>query len=381
VSKRSHYLMPSPILLMARQLDQGGSERQLAEVAQALDRTRFAPHAGVFRPGGLRWRELEAAGIPLVHFPVPSLATVRGAFHIARYIREHGIRLVHTFDSPTNLYAVPAARMAGGTLVLSSQRAHRSLTPPRFRHWLRVTDHLADGVVVNCEFLRRHLIEDERVPRARIHLCYNGIDLDEFRVGQALSPAKGPKPEALRHAALVIGVVCALRPEKDLETLVEAFAQVRAVHAGTALAIVGSGPCLPALQSRATSLGILPDCLFEPATPHVAHWLNAIDIFVLPSLTEALSNSLMEAMACGCAVVASNVGGNPELVTDGQTGLLFPPGDATALAAALHRLIADPSLRATLAANATRLIHDRFGVATSARRMAEIYTSLLAAPR
>jgi glycosyltransferase involved in cell wall biosynthesis len=370
---------PWPVLLMTRQLDQGGSERQLATIARSLDRSRFAPHAGVFRPGGLRWQELEAAGVPLVHFPAPTLASIPGVFHIARYIRRHGIRLVHTFDTPTNLYGVPAARLAGSALVLSSQRAHRMLTPPNFRPWLRLTDQLADGVVVNCEFLRRHLIEDERVPRNRIHLCYNGIDLEEFH------PVRGAKPEPLRDASLVIGVVCALRPEKDLETLLDAFAQIRAearlAQAGLRLAIIGSGPCLPALQARAAALGILPDCLFEPATPQVALWLHAIDIFVLPSLTEALSNSLMEAMACGCTAVASRTGGNPELVADGETGLLFPPGDSAALAAALRRLIPNPSWSGTLAANAARFIRERFRLETCARRMEEIYSALLAAPR
>lgn len=366
---------PWPVLLMARQLDQGGSERQLAELAQALDRSRFEPHAGVFRSGGLRWNELQSAGVPLVQFPVPSLASIPGAFRLARYIRQLGIRLVHTFDTPTNLYAVPAARLASSALVLSSQRAHRSLTPPRFRHWLRLTDQVADGVLVNCEFLRRHLADDEHVPRGRIHLCYNGLNLHQFH------PARGPKPEPLRHASLVVGVVCALRPEKDLETLLDAFAQVRSAHAGMRLAIIGSGACLPALQARAAALGIVPDCLFEPATPDVAGWLHAIDIFVLPSRTEALSNSLMEAMACGCTVVASRTGGNPELVADGETGLLFPPGDAAALATALRRLISDPSWSATLASNAVRLIRERFRLETSARRMEEIYTALLTAPR
>ena len=100
--------------------------------------------------------------------------------------------------------------------------------------------------------------------------------------------------------------------------------------------MVGSGSCLADLQGRATALGIHPDCVFEPATQRVPDWLNAIDIFVLPSLSEALSNSLMEAMACGCCVAASRVGGNPELVAHGETGMLFEPRDAAGLAEVLR---------------------------------------------
>jgi glycosyltransferase involved in cell wall biosynthesis len=109
----------------------------------------------------------------------------------------------------------------------------------------------------------------------------------------------------------------------------------------------------------------------------VAPWYRNIDIFVLPSLSEALSNSLMEAMACGCAVVASNVGGNPELVTDRQTGLLFPSRDAAALADGLRLLIGNERLRSTLAGAAACSIAERFSLAASARRMEQIYLNLL----
>jgi len=362
---------PIPILLMVRELNLGGTERQLAEVAKALDRRRFDPRVGCFRPAGLRGEELRAAGVPIVHFPVPSLASVKGAPRIAAYLREQGIRLVHTFDTPANIYGVPSARMAGAAVVISSQRAHRGLVPAHYRHALRLTDRMVDGVVVNCEFVRRHLVDDEKVPPGLIRLCYNGIDTSVF------FPVRVTRPEALRDASLVIGTVSVLRPEKSLATLLEAFAVCRRAQPGTKLAIVGSGPCLPDLQARAATLGILPDCIFQPATPQVAQWLRSIDIFAQPSISEALSNSLMEAMACGCPVAATRVGGNPELVTHGETGMLFDPGDAEALARLLRQLVSDPALRAMLGAHAASRIRERFSVETSAARMAEIYTELL----
>src|SRR5690348_8728468 len=120
-------MAPVPVLLMARELNLGGTERQMAEMALSLDRSRFDPRVGCFRPGGIRGEELRAAGVRIVHFPVPSLMSVKGAVQIARYIRSEGIRLVHTFDTPANLYGVPAARMAGAPVVLSSQRVHRAI--------------------------------------------------------------------------------------------------------------------------------------------------------------------------------------------------------------------------------------------------------------
>ena len=357
---------------MVRELNLGGSERQMAEIAKALDRSRFDPRVGCFRPAGIRADDLRAAGVPIVHFPVPSLASVKGALRIAAYIRKQRIRLVHTFDTPANLYGVPAARLGGSAVVVSSQRVDRALWPAVYRHGLRITDRLVDGIVVNCEFLRRHMRDEEKAPAGLIHLCYNGIDTHAFQ------PARGARPDALRDAALVVGVVCGLRPEKGLHTLLDAFAAVRGLVPGMKLAIVGSGPCLAALQDHARALGIFPDCVFEPGTPRVADWLHAINIFVLPSLSEALSNALMEAMACGCCVAASRVGGNPELVAHGETGMLFEPRDAAGLAEVLRLLVRDPVRRGELASNAARLIHSRFSLAAAARRMGEIYTALLA---
>jgi glycosyltransferase involved in cell wall biosynthesis len=356
---------------MVRELNLGGSERQMAEMAKALDRSRFDTRVGCFRPAGLRADDLRAAGVPIVHFPVPSMASVKGALCIAAYIRNQNIRLVHTFDTPANLYGVPAARMAGSAVVVSSQRVDRRLWPAMQRHGLRVTDRLVDGIVVNCEFLRRHLRNEERVPAGLVHLCYNGIDTREFQA------ASSPPPDALRSATLVVGVVCALRPEKGLDTLLEAFAAVHGRVPGMKLAIVGSGSCLADLQNQAQVLGIRSDCIFEPATQRVASWLHAIDIFVLPSLSEALSNALMEAMACGCCVVATRIGGNPELVTHGETGMLFEPRDVAGLAEVLGLLVRDPALRCGLAAKAARRIQSGFSLEAAARRMDEIYSVLL----
>jgi len=314
---------------------------------------------------------LRAAGVPIVQFQVPSLASVRGALRISAYIRAQGIRLVHTFDTPANLYGVPSARIAGAAVVVSSQRAHRGLMPKLYHHGLRVTDHLVDAIVVNCEYIRRHLEEDERVASGLIHLCYNGIDTRMFR------PMRGPRPEPLRNASLVIGIVCALRPEKGIDTLLEAFAVVHGERPGMKLAIVGSGPCLADLHDRARELGILADCIFEPATGHVAEWLQGIDIFVLPSVSEALSNSLMEAMAAGCAVAASRVGGNPELVEHGRTGLLFTARRPAELAGELRLLIREPDFGRQLGDCAAELIASRFSLKAAARRMGEIYSELI----
>jgi L-malate glycosyltransferase len=365
--------MAWPVLLLARELDLGGSERQMTEIAKTLDRSRFDPHVGCFRPQGIRNAELAATGVPIVHFPVDSFTSFRAlaeACRLASYIRRHGIRLVHTFDYPLTLFAVPVARWATSAVVVSSQRSHRSLIPRKYRPLIRMTDHIANAVVVNCEFVRQHLRNNERVPYERIRLCYNGVDLEEFKPREEFQPRETPRD------SLTIGVVCALRPEKDLGTLIEAFARVR--RSGLKLLIVGSGSMLCELRRQAAAIGISGDCTFIPAAGKVAEWFQAIDIFVLPSRSEALSNSLLEAMACGCCPVASRVGGSPELIRHGENGMLFEAGDAEQLSGVLQTLVELRILREQLAARA-RCTAQQFSIAASARRMGEIYTQLIEA--
>lgn len=362
--------MRIPILLMVRELGPGGTERQLTETAKSLDAERFAPHVGCFHQEGIRAEELRAAGVPIVRFPVRSFAsleTLTCARQMGRYLRQHAIRLVHTFDVPMNLFGVPTARWFRTPVVLSSQRAHRQLVSPTFRCLLRATDRMVDGVVVNCEAIRGHLTADYGVPGDRLHLCYNGIDTTVFK----------PAPGGSHPDEVWIGGVYALRPEKDLETLLDAFAQVHARRPETRLRITGSGPSEQLLRARAASLGLQSVCRFEPATAEAASCFRSLDIFVLPSRSEALSNSLMEAMACGCASIASRVGGNPELITHERTGLLFKAGDAAALAAHLDLLTENVEFRHALGAAAAGHIRQNFSGQAAARRMGEIYTAAL----
>lgn len=361
---------PVPVLLMVRELGPGGTERQMTEMAKHLDRSQFTPYVGCFRSGGMRGDELGAAGIPVVRFPVTSLVSP-GAFsgmrEMGQFLRRNRIRIVHAFDVPMNVFGVPVARFFRTPVVIASQRAYRELVSPMHRRLLRLCDRLATATVVNCRAIERHLVEDYRVPSSKIQVCYNGLDTATFY----------PR-ERRRAEGIVIGGVYALRPEKNLETLLEAFALVRTRRPAVRLLIIGSGAMETSLRERASTLGIGGNVRFEPASADVAARLNEIDIFVLPSVSEALSNSLMEAMACGCAVTASRVGGNPELVREGETGLLFEPRDAAGLAHNLELLVDQEDLRHRLASAGAEFIRGNFSVEASARRLAEIYTSLLA---
>lgn len=364
---------PVPILLTTRELNTGGIECDVTKIAIHVDRSRFEPHVACYRTGGIRFEELQRAGVPILHLPVTSLqrpSALAAAIRMRRYIREHRILLVHAYDASA-VFVATLARAFGVRAVLSSLLGDRNLLDPRSRRQVRWTDRVVDSIVVNCEAMRRQLIDEEHVASERVELCYNGVDTELFH------PAANSKRELFADASFVIGAVCVLRREKALELLQEAFARVRHMKSGMKLVIVGSGPELEKLEANSDALGLEDDCIFVPATRSIPDYLRSFDLFVSSSVSEAFSNTILEAMASGCAVVGSRVGGTPELIGNDERGLLFQSGDAGDLAAKLASLISNEPLRRELGDRAAEFARDSLSVEIAARRMADIYEQAL----
>ena len=367
------------VLLLARELNQGGVERDLARLALGFQQGPFEPHVACFRAGGMRYDDLRAANIPLLDMRLRGLRSpsAAGAFwRLARYIRRQKIQLVHAMDVPAAAFAVPLCRVAGAPAILACQLSYRGMCGPMQQRLLGFADKLADRVVGNCQAVLDDLIENYGTPAGKTALIYNGVELDRFHPPES-GRERGILPEAFRSAEIVIGTVCALRPEKRLDVLIRAFARLQPERSGARLVCVGSGAMGEEWKRLAASLGVAPHVHFEPATPDAELWMRACDIYSLPSELESFPNGLLEAMACGCAVTASDVGGVPEMV--GDAGLLFPVGDQDALAAALRELADDTGRREELGAAAAERAAEKFSLANNLRATAALYAETLRA--
>lgn len=372
-SNASNPPAPVPLLIMVRELDQGGAERDATKIAIHLDRKRFLPHVATYYAQGMRYDELKLAGIPILHLPIRRLAspqTIHLGWRLWQYIRAHRIKIVHSYDS-SGVFGLAIARMAGVPVVIGSQLSYREILDQNTQRLLRFADRYSDAILVNCEAIRLYMIQQEHVAADKVQLCYNGVVTTEF------FPVRQQPPSGHSRPNIVIGTVCALRPEKGLFVLQEAVAKLKLLNCKIELVIVGSGVELGALQSNAVRLGIAAWTFFSLAQRNVADWMRSFDIFVLPSLSEAFSNALLEAMACGCAVIGSRVGGTPELIGNDERGLLFESGDANDLAAKLNRLIQNESLRNVFAARASEFARNNLSIEIAAQRMAQIYKLLL----
>jgi glycosyltransferase involved in cell wall biosynthesis len=302
---------------------------------------------------------------------------------VARTIREFQPDIVHSRNWGA-IEGVFAGRWAGRCALVHSEHglASESDAPePRRRTWLRrLAFGLADRVVAVSEQLRKHHASRTGFQERRIAVIHNGVDNQRFR----------PNPETrsrvrqelgLSDSEFSIGAVGNLFPVKDHMTLLRAASEFGRRHSEWRLLVIGDGPELPRLEELAAAQPALGQhVLFLRSSDCVPELLQAMDAYVLSSVFEGISNSLLEAMATGVPVLATAVGGNPEVVVDGVSGLLFQAGNAARLAGHLETLRAEPETRARLSREAQRRVAEHFSLTSMVREYAQLYESLRPAP-
>ena len=366
------------IALFAPLLATGGTQRHLQQVLGYLDPARFRAHVYTLRPGGEVEDELRAAGVPVTSLAVGGrLSTPRSLRAIvatARALRRARVDIVHGYQWRPALVGALVGRLARIPLRLASKR---SLTGDdmRARHaWRRIARQV-DTVIVNADALR---VEGERLGmRCRWTLLQNGIEADAFRVAPAGPAAR--LAAGLDPARPVVGTVGRLEDRKGQDQLLVALQRLQASMNGRAPQgiIVGDGPLRGRLEGQARELGLQDTVRFTGTVGDVRPLLAAMDVFVLPSWAEGMSNALMEAMAATRPVVATAVGGNPEIVADDRTGVLVPPGDAGAIASALRALLGDAERADRLARAGREFVSERFGARARVAELERLYEERL----
>ena len=369
------------VLFFAPTVGGGGAERHLVRVASHLDPARFRVSVAVCRGGGSYEGEL-GPGVAYHVLGVPRmLAAVRP---LARLLRAERPDLVCSFLDPANCVALAAAKLAGvdtARVVGVQNTVSVSLGRGRgIRHQAirRAIPHLyrrADAVVALAQGVADDLQAQAPGLRGRIRVIHNaGYD------DGALRAAAEPLPEAEGVARPLLVACGRLTPQKDYPTLLRAFARVRRSVPAT-LWIVGEGEQRGELEALAGELGVA-DAVWLPgfqANPY--RFMRAADLFVLSSRWEGFGNVITEAMAVGTPVVATDCTHGPrEILGDGESGILVPPGDHAALAAALLRVLGDPALARGLAAGATERAR-AFAAPAIAREYGGLFLEVLAARR
>jgi L-malate glycosyltransferase len=356
----------------------GGTERQLLSLAKGLDRSRFDLRIACLKRFGAFLPELEALGVPVVSYPIHSLHglhTLKELLRCARDMRRERTQILHTFNFYPNMFAIPAGRLAGVPVIIATLRDMGDLWTPMQRRTQRWMCRMSHRVVANADAVREQAVRDGYDPKA-VCVIRNGLDLAKFsllhdNVGQR--EALGLPP-----GVPVVAVFSRLNHQvKGIHLFLEAAARVAPLHRDARFLVVGDGPLRAGLEALAGRLGIGDRVRFTGYRSDIGEAMAAVSIAVIPSLSEGLSNVLLESMAASLPVIATRVGGTPEVVQHGHSGLLVPPGDPEALATAIGSLLSDPGRAAALGRAGRRRVEQLFQIGRMVGETEALYNDML----
>lgn len=380
------------LMKFVTQFGVGGTERQFVSLGLALEPSRFAVHFGCLRRSGPLVEEIAAHGIPVLDYNVWTFRhprAVSAQLRLARDIQRYRVRIVHTYGFAANVFAIPAAKLAGARVVASIRDIGVYLSPQQ-QFAQRLICRFADRILVNAAAIRDWLVAgglDER----RITVIPNGIDLARFE--------KRPRTGSLHREfgfpndAPLIGVVGRVTRLKGIEDFLSAAAIVAGRFPTACFLVIGDGFTVRGrtvvpdddyqeqLKRQAKQIGLQDRLVFTGFRADVERVLPELSVSVLPSLSEGLSNSLLESMAAGAAVVATRVGGTGEAVQHGENGLLVPPADPHLLAEAICQLLEAPNFAIRLGEAARRSVTARFSMNQLVQTTSLFYESLCNEPR
>jgi glycosyltransferase involved in cell wall biosynthesis len=339
-------------------LDMGGLEKLLVEFARHADRRRFALRFVTLGGRGALAGDIESCGWPVTALGEPDGLRPGLVLRLARRFRHWQPDVIHTHDDRAHLYGTFAGRLARVPRLLHTRHGRSPHLSCRQRMLVNAAARLIDHFVCVSEDSARLAVR-HGVPANRVRTIWNGIDVRRFAY-------VGPR----RDGPAVL--VARLSPEKDIETLLHAAALVVCQDAAFRLEIAGDGPCMPSLQKTTADLGLEGHVRFLGQVRDVPALLARAGLFVLSSLSEGISLTLLEAMASGLPIVATHVGGNPEVVAHGESGFLVPPRNPLALADALLRLRRDHDACVRLGEAGRRRVETKFDI----RRMVREYETL-----
>jgi glycosyltransferase involved in cell wall biosynthesis len=356
----------------------GGTELNAVRTAERLSRERVELRVVCLSEDGPLTERYQSIGVPVVNFPISSLygtSMLRSGVRFARYLQEVRAEIVHSHDVYSNIFVATWARFGGVRTIIASRRWWNSLPNWKLRLGTRFAFFRADAVLANSPQVAQTVIRDG-VASSKIRTISNFVDDDAFE--QITEPERSRRRErwGAPLRAVVIGCVARFDPVKDHAGLVRAFAMLRTRHPDVFLVLTGDGETRVKVESLVKELGVADAVHFTgELRGHDLH--QGFDISALASMSEGFPNTLIEAMAAGNPVVATAVGGTVDAVAENETGMLVPPGEPVAMAAAMMRLVEDAQLRVRLGMEGRRRAMERYTADQVIRAVQAMYEQAL----
>lgn len=357
-----------------------GTERLVPALATGLDRSRFEPHVCCFEESERLTKV--SAQLPTAVFPlgrVYSPGGLRQAWRFRQYLKQKRIDVVHSFMTRSDIFGVLSAAHLPLIAVVTSRLNTGYWYTPTFVRLFRILNRYTTRVVTNSIFAKTVAVETERLAPEKITVLYTGVDL--ARYSRAAGNPQAAAALGIPGDAPVVGVVANYRPVKDLRLFLRAAQIVAAAAPKAAFLLAGSGEMKGELERLATELGIRARVFFSDGHGAVADYLARMSIACLSSESEGLPNAILEYMAAGLPVVATAVGGNPELVVDGVTGYLVRTRTPEAFAAPIVELLQNNALREAMGQRGLERARAEFDLGAAVKRLENFYLSVAAEKR
>jgi glycosyltransferase involved in cell wall biosynthesis len=370
---------PIGVLHVVDCLNVGGTERQLFELLRRIDRRRYRPLVACFKQGGELLPRLVEIGLPPIEFPLRgSLAQANTGYQIARMAllcRRENIRIIHAHDFYSNLIGVAAASLCGAKSIASRRDLAHWLTPTQ-RQALRFVCKMADAVVANAGAVAQQTERELGVDPASLHVIPNGIDVAQFdlQAFKTPDPLLPPAPVTLPR---IVTVGSMHLPDKGHGDLLQAAALLKQRGVRAQWILVSDGVCRPALEEQSRTLGLSDDVAFVGRRHDVPSILSRADLVVHPSWSEGFPNAVLEAMCAARPIVATRVGGIPEVMQDGVHGWLVEPKQPIELAGAIERALGNPLVGYVMGRRGRQHVEATYSLDKLCRTVASLYDSLL----
>ncbi|MCL5290231.1 MAG: glycosyltransferase family 4 protein [Bacillota bacterium] len=360
----------------------GGMKNHLINLIQYTDQTRFDV-AVACPPNTALWDELAALGVRTIPISlVGEISPTRdyAAVHsLVKYLHQSGTTILHAHSSKGALVGRLAAMLARTPVVIFT--AHNSIFYEEWPGWKKklfatVEKFLArftDKIITVSDALKQELMEWEGLPAKQLTTIYNGIEADKFNIKADTKAIR--RSLKIPDLGPVVGTIARLAPQKGISHFLKAASLLKEYQVN--FLVVGDGPLMETLKQEASELGLQNRVLFAGRREDIAEILSILDIFVLPSVTEGLPLTVLEAMAAGKPVVATRVGGVPEAIVEGKTGLVVAPKDPEALAVALAGLMGERDRLLRMGANGQKHVVEKFTVKMMVDKTMDLYQQLL----
>jgi glycosyltransferase involved in cell wall biosynthesis len=362
---------PIKVCFLIDRLGTGGTETQLVSLIRHLDRTLVTPRLCLLDGSDAASKALEPNDSPGLRLGVRSLrhpSTAVKAARFARFLQRERIDVLQVYFADSTYFGALVGRLAGVPCIVRSRFDLGYWMTPIHRALGRLFNHLLDATVVNCKACCRSVTAEQRTFPHPVATIENGVDLSAFTRIPIAAPANQPR---------VVGMVANLRAVKDPQLFIRAAHLVSASQPDTRFAIAGEGELRGELEQLIEQLGLSERFLLLGRVADIPAFLSTLDVAVLCSSSEGMSNAVLEYMAAGRAITVTDVGGNSQLIENGVHGFLTPAGDARALAAAIGHLLTDPDLAVRMATAARERACEHYGLEQRVRRFECFYEALV----